>query len=55
MIREAGGLILAQDEASSVVWGMPGAVATAGFAHEVLPIPDIVASIHARIHRLAVC
>jgi two-component system, chemotaxis family, protein-glutamate methylesterase/glutaminase len=51
LIREAGGMILAQDEASSVVWGMPGAVASAGFAHEILPIPDIVARVHARIHK----
>src|SRR5204862_774439 len=35
-IREAGGQVLAQDEASSVVWGMPGAVVRAGLADEVL-------------------
>jgi two-component system chemotaxis response regulator CheB len=42
-VREAGGQILAQDEASSVVWGMPGYVARAGLADRVLPlalIPD---------------
>lgn len=33
-----GGRVLAQDEASSVVWGMPGAVVRAGLASEVLPI-----------------
>ena len=33
----SGGNVLAQDEASSVVWGMPGAVARAGLAREVLP------------------
>jgi two-component system chemotaxis response regulator CheB len=37
-IREAGGRILAQDEATSVVWGMPGFVARAGLADKVLPI-----------------
>ena len=37
----AGGTVVVQDEESSVVWGMPGAVATAGFAHRVLPIGDI--------------
>jgi two-component system chemotaxis response regulator CheB len=31
--------VLAQDEASSVVWGMPGAVARAGLAQALLP-PD---------------
>ncbi|WP_240046529.1 chemotaxis protein CheB [Paracraurococcus ruber] len=34
----AGGVVLAQDEASSVVWGMPGAVARAGLCHAVLPL-----------------
>ncbi len=37
----AGGNLIAQDEASSVVWGMPGAVATAGLCAAVLPIADI--------------
>ena len=37
----AGGTLLAQDEASSVVWGMPGAVATAGLCTEVLSIDDL--------------
>lgn len=40
-IREVGGHILAQDEASSVVWGMPGFVARAGLADRVLPISQI--------------
>lgn len=38
-IRAAGGSVLAQDEASSVVWGMPGFVAREGLADEVLT-PD---------------
>ena len=37
----AGGTVLVQDEASSVVWGMPGAVATAGLAHIMLPIDEV--------------
>jgi two-component system chemotaxis response regulator CheB len=37
----AGGNLIAQDEATSVVWGMPGAVATAGLCSAVLPLPDI--------------
>ena len=41
----AGGQVLAQDEASSVVWGMPGAVAQAGLAAEVLPIASLAARI----------
>ncbi|UFN51136.1 chemotaxis-specific protein-glutamate methyltransferase CheB [Roseomonas sp. OT10] len=39
----AGGRVLAQDEASSVVWGMPGAVARAGLAEALLP-PDALAA-----------
>lgn len=42
-VREAGGRILAQDEASSVVWGMPGFVARAGYADKVLPPAQLVA------------
>ena len=41
LASEAGGVVVAQDEASSVVWGMPGAVATAGICQGVLPIQDI--------------
>lgn len=37
----AGGGVIAQDEASSVVWGMPGAVAQAGLCSQVLPLPGI--------------
>jgi two-component system chemotaxis response regulator CheB len=36
-----GGAAIAQDEATSVVWGMPGAVARAGLAHAVLPLGQI--------------
>jgi two-component system chemotaxis response regulator CheB len=38
LVREAGGQIVVQDEATSVVWGMPGYVAKAGLADRVLPI-----------------
>jgi two-component system, chemotaxis family, protein-glutamate methylesterase/glutaminase len=37
----AGGLTVAQDEPSSVVWGMPGAVATAGLCSAVMPLREI--------------
>lgn len=40
-VIEKGGVVVAQDEASSVVWGMPGAVATAGICHAVLPLSDL--------------
>ena len=41
-VAAAGGTVLAQDEATSVVWGMPGAVARAGLAQMLLP-PDQLA------------
>ncbi len=37
----AGGSLIAQDEATSVVWGMPGAVAKAGLCSAVLPLDEI--------------
>ncbi len=37
----AGSTVIAQDEATSVVWGMPGAVATAGLCTAVLPLSEI--------------
>ncbi|MDE2515101.1 MAG: chemotaxis response regulator protein-glutamate methylesterase [Rhodospirillales bacterium] len=40
-VVEAGGTAIAQDEASSVVWGMPGAIARAGLCHAVLPLARI--------------
>lgn len=40
-VVEAGGTVIAQDELSSVVWGMPGAVATRGLCSAVLPIDQI--------------
>ncbi|MEY5011367.1 MAG: hypothetical protein RLZZ253_2506 [Verrucomicrobiota bacterium] len=50
VIRNAGGSILAQDEASSVVWGMPGAVATAGLAEKVLPLSELASEVLSRVH-----
>jgi len=40
-VREAGGGVIVQDQASSVVWGMPGAVVEAGLADLVLPLNQI--------------
>ena len=37
----AGGTVMAQDEATSVVWGMPGAAANAGVCSAVLPLGEI--------------
>jgi two-component system chemotaxis response regulator CheB len=44
-VREQGGAVFAQDQASSTVWGMPGAVVQAGLAHKVLPLHAVVAEI----------
>ncbi len=52
-IREAGGQVIVQDEASSVVWGMPGYVARAGLAQQVLPLDQIPAEILRRTKRAA--
>lgn len=41
VIRTRGGIVLAQDQATSVVWGMSGAVTQAGLAHRVLPLSSI--------------
>ncbi len=49
LVREAGGQVIAQDEASSVVWGMPGAVVKAGLHDVVLPLDDIAAEITRRV------
>ncbi len=48
-IREKGGQILTQDQATSVVWGMPGFVANAGLADAVLPLEDLAGEILRRI------
>jgi len=40
-VVKAGGAVLAQDEKSSVVWGMPGAVSEAGLCNELLPLDQI--------------
>jgi two-component system, chemotaxis family, protein-glutamate methylesterase/glutaminase len=49
-VIEAGGVALAQDAASSVVWGMPGAIAQAGLAHRVLPLAQLAPATLALLH-----
>ena len=46
-IKAVGGTILAQDKSTSVVWGMPGAVANAGLTDEILPLGKIGARLTA--------
>jgi two-component system chemotaxis response regulator CheB len=40
-VRAGGGTVLVQDQVTSVVWGMPGAVAQAGLADEILPLDRV--------------
>lgn len=49
ILKARGATVLAQDEASSVVWGMPGAVVEAGLADRVLPLDQIVPEVLRRI------
>jgi two-component system chemotaxis response regulator CheB len=44
-VAAAGGSVIAQDEASSVVWGMPGSVANAGLCSAILPVDQLAARI----------
>jgi two-component system chemotaxis response regulator CheB len=44
-VKRAGGYTLVQDEATSVVWGMPGAVAQAGLCSHVLPLAALAPTI----------
>ena len=49
-LRRAGWLTIAQDEASSVIWGMPGAAVQIGAAALVLPLDEIARAIAGRLH-----
>jgi two-component system chemotaxis response regulator CheB len=44
-LKRAGGRVIVQDEATSVVWGMPGSVVAAGLADAVLPLGEIAAAV----------
>jgi two-component system, chemotaxis family, protein-glutamate methylesterase/glutaminase len=50
-IRKAGGEVIIQDEASSVVWGMPGLVHAAGQADGIYPLDDLASEITRRVHQ----
>ncbi len=50
-IKERGGICLAQDEPTSVVWGMPGEVVNAGLADKVLPIDKMINEIMSLTHK----
>jgi two-component system chemotaxis response regulator CheB len=48
-IRDAGGHIIVQDQASSVVWGMAGSVVQANLAEAVLPLSELGEEIGRRV------
>lgn len=48
-VVDRGGSVLAQDRDSSVVWGMPGAVAEAGLAEEILPLSQLAPAVLRRM------
>jgi len=48
-IREKGGQVIVQDEASSVVWGMPGQIAAAGLADAIYPLSSMAREITRRV------
>ncbi len=50
-IVEAGGLVIAQDEFTSVVWGMPGEIVRAGLADAILPLAQIGVEVAMRLKR----
>jgi two-component system chemotaxis response regulator CheB len=50
-IKAAQGQVIVQDEASSVVWGMPGYVAKAGLADSILPVTEIADEILRRVNQ----
>ena len=54
VVKEKGGQLIAQDEATSVIWGMPGAVVQAGLADAVLPIDKITDEIIFRTRKVPV-
>jgi len=52
LVRKHGGQIIAQDEASSIVWGMPGAVVRAGLADLVVPLSQVAEGVVQRVMKL---
>jgi two-component system chemotaxis response regulator CheB len=49
-VHEGGGVVLAQDEATSAVWGMPGRVSEAGIASGTLPLWGIASALKQRVN-----
>ena len=52
MVAESGGTVVAQDEKTSVVWGMPGAAAAVGACSAILPISDLAGHVMSFLNRV---
>ena len=52
-VREVGGYVIAQNEATSVIFGMPAEAIKTGVVNEVLPIEQIASAIERRTHQIA--
>jgi two-component system chemotaxis response regulator CheB len=50
-LKQKGGYIIAQDQSTSVVWGMPGAIVDAGLADSVLALRAVVPEILRQVSR----
>lgn len=50
-LRSSGAMTIAQDEETSIVWGMPGAAVKLGAVEQVLPLPDIAPKLSALVQR----
>jgi two-component system, chemotaxis family, protein-glutamate methylesterase/glutaminase len=50
-VRERGGRVYVQDEATSVVWGMPGQVAAAGWADKICPLGMLATEIDRHVRK----
>ncbi len=51
LIRSAGGQVIAEDESTCVVWGMPRSVVEAGAADRVVPLPQVAAAIERAVRQ----
>ncbi len=51
LVHQAGGHVIAEDESTCVVWGMPRSVAEAGVADEIAPLPEVARAIERAVRR----
>jgi two-component system chemotaxis response regulator CheB len=51
LIHSSGGYVIAEDESTSVVWGMPRSVIEAGAADEIVPLPEVAKAIERAVRR----